>query len=74
MANERKISLELRDAGPVTGRKQLGESKMQRNTAVFDGDAPKLRKPPWIRVRLPSGNAVGELKDRLRARSLVTVC
>ncbi|MEM1412265.1 MAG: lipoyl synthase [Pseudomonadota bacterium] len=74
MNNELKIPLTIRDAGPTTGRKQLGEHKMSRNTAVFDGEAPKLRKPPWIRVRLPSGNAVGELKDRLRARSLVTVC
>lgn len=58
---------------PGTGRKQLGEDKIARNTAQF-ADAPKLRKPPWIRVRLPSGNAVGELKARLRASSLVTVC
>ncbi|MDX1380245.1 MAG: lipoyl synthase, partial [Xanthomonadales bacterium] len=53
--------------GPVPGRKQLGEDKMARNTADFDRDAPTLRKPPWIRVRLPAGNAVQELKSRLRA-------
>ncbi|NIP16758.1 MAG: lipoyl synthase, partial [Xanthomonadales bacterium] len=47
---------------------------MARNTARFDNDAPRLRKPPWIRVRLPSGNAVDKLKRRLRANSLVTVC
>jgi lipoic acid synthetase len=47
---------------------------MARNTARFDADAPRLRKPPWIRVRLPSGNAVAELKARLRDRELVTVC
>jgi lipoic acid synthetase len=46
---------------------------MARNTASFQ-DAPKLRKPPWIRVRLPSGNAVESLKSRLRERELVTVC
>jgi lipoic acid synthetase len=75
MSTERKIPLALREsAGAATGRKQLGEDKMARNTARFDESAPALRKPPWIRVRLPSGNAVGELKDRLRARSLVTVC
>lgn len=60
-------------AGSGPGRKQLGEDKMARNTAQFDS-VPKLRKPPWIRVRLPSGNAVGELKARLRASALVTVC
>jgi lipoic acid synthetase len=54
--------------------KQLGADKLARNTAGFDRDAPVLRKPPWIRVRLPSGNAVEKLKSRLRQSSLVTVC
>jgi lipoic acid synthetase len=77
MTDELKIPLQLATAvspsGPATGQKQLGDAKMARNTAQFD-DAPKLRKPPWIRVRLPTGNAVGELKQRLRSSSLVTVC
>jgi len=54
--------------------RELGADKMARNTAQFDPQAPRLRKPPWIRVRLPSGNAVQELKTRLRQRALVTVC
>ena len=58
----------------VSTGKQLGAEKMARNTAAFDADAPRLRKPPWIRVRLPSGNAVQSLKARLRERELVTVC
>jgi lipoic acid synthetase len=58
----------------VQGGKQLGAEKMARNTAKFDIDAPRLRKPPWIRVRLPAGNAVQSLKSRLRERQLVTVC
>ena len=58
----------------VAGAKELAGDKMARNTAQFDADAPRLRKPPWIRVRLPAGNAVGELKARLRERQLVTVC
>jgi lipoic acid synthetase len=56
------------------GGKELGADKVARNTARFDADAPTLRKPPWIRVRLPAGNAVGELKTRLRDNALVTVC
>jgi lipoic acid synthetase len=56
------------------GSKELGEKKMARNTSNFDANAPVLRKPPWIRVRLPSGNAVAALKSRLRERELVTVC
>jgi len=52
----------------------VGADKMARNTAKFDADSPRLRKPPWIRVRLPAGNAVAELKAKLRGRQLVTVC
>lgn len=58
----------------IAASKELGADKMSRNTASFDSDAPRLRKPPWIRVRLPSGNAVQALKSRLRERELVTVC
>jgi len=58
----------------VSGAKQVGSAKMARNTAQFDADTPRLRKPPWIRVRLPSGNAVADLKAKLRGRQLVTVC
>jgi len=56
------------------GIKQQGADKLARNTAKFDQNAPVLRKPPWIRVRLPVGNAVAELKSRLRDNHLVTVC
>ncbi len=57
----------------VVGEKQLGESKIARSPVQFD-DAPMLRKPSWIRVRIPAGNAVQNLKSRLRENSLVTVC
>ena len=58
----------------VLGAKQLGEDKIARNRAGFDIDAPILRKPNWIRVRIPAGNAVAKLKSKLRANRLVTVC
>jgi lipoic acid synthetase len=64
----------MASAAVIAGEKEQGEAKMARNTARFDSDAPTLRKPPWIRVRLPAGNAVGDLKARLRNRKLVTVC
>lgn len=54
--------------------KQLGNDKIALNRAGFDTSAPTLRKPSWIRVRLPQGNAVAQLKARLRENSLVTVC
>jgi lipoic acid synthetase len=59
----------------VTGEKQLGEDKIARNPVTFDGAGHKApRKPDWIRVRIPAGNAVANLKKRLRSNALVTVC
>ena len=58
----------------VEGEKQIAAAKIARNTAAFDADVPLLRKPSWIRVRLPSNSAVADLKDKLRANRLVTVC
>ncbi len=57
----------------VVGEKQLGSDKIARNRAGFT-DSPTLRKPAWIRVRIPPGNAVALLKSKLRENSLVTVC
>ncbi|MBP6751168.1 MAG: lipoyl synthase [Xanthomonadaceae bacterium] len=55
------------------GAKQLAGDKIARSPVQF-ADAPVLRKPSWIRVRLPSGNAVANLKAKLRENRLVTVC
>ena len=65
---------------PISGatrdamEKQLGSDKIAPNRAGFDTSAPVLRKPGWIRVRLPQGNAMQQLKARLRENGLVTVC
>jgi len=58
---------------PPQAIKELGADKISRNTASFER-VEVLRKPDWIRVRLPLGNAVAKLKSRLRENSLVTVC
>jgi lipoic acid synthetase len=73
VTDQNKIPIRVA-TGKDPGAKELGADKLARNTARFDQDAPVLRKPPWIRVRLPAGNAVSELKSRLRDNSLVTVC
>ena len=57
----------------VEGAKQLGGDKIARSPVKLE-DAPVLRKPSWIRVRIPSGNAVQKLKEKLRENRLVTVC
>ena len=56
------------------GVKQLGGDKIARSPVKFDESAPTLRKPSWIRVRIPAGNAVQKLKSKLRENRLVTVC
>ncbi|MBK8283590.1 MAG: lipoyl synthase [Ahniella sp.] len=70
------IPLNLVDAPSslVAGEKQLAADKIARNPVTFDASKPLLRKPDWIRVRLPSTNAVQELKSKLRQNALVTVC
>jgi lipoic acid synthetase len=58
----------------IAGKKQLGEDKTKRNRAGFDTSVPTLRKPDWIRVRLPVGNTVAKLKKKISNNALVTVC
>jgi len=55
------------------GAKQLAGDKIARSPVEFV-DAPVLRKPSWIRVRIPSNGAVAALKAKLRKNRLVTVC
>jgi lipoic acid synthetase len=55
------------------GAKQVAGDKIARSPVQF-ADAPVLRKPSWIRVRIPSGNSVALLKAKLRENRLVTVC
>ncbi|MBI2396587.1 MAG: lipoyl synthase [Xanthomonadales bacterium] len=74
-AHPKSIPLNLVDApGLVPGSKQLARDKIARNPVTFDAERPLLRKPDWIRVRLPSSNSVQQLKDKLRENALVTVC
>ena len=55
------------------GVRQVAGDKIGRSPVAF-AEAPVLRKPSWIRVRIPSGNAVQALKSKLRSNRLVTVC
>ena len=55
------------------GQRQVAGDKIGRSPVEFV-DAPALRKPSWIRVRIPSNGAVAALKARLRENRLVTVC
>ena len=55
------------------GARQVADQKIARSPVDFV-EAPVLRKPSWILVRIPSGNAVQALKSKLRENRLVTVC
>lgn len=49
--------------------------KMQRHRSVdLWPDDPKLVKPDWLKVRVPQGEKIDQLKDQLREHKLVTVC
>ncbi|MFP5214078.1 MAG: lipoyl synthase, partial [Acidobacteriota bacterium] len=37
-------------------------------------ETTRQRKPPWIRVKLPSGETFGRLRTLMRSKSLHTVC
>jgi lipoyl synthase len=55
--------------------KQRGAAKLARIPihVMTNEDAP-LRKPDWIRIRIPASPAVSELKNILRENRLHTVC
>ncbi len=55
-------------------KKQRALEKLARIPIKIEATIQPLRKPDWIRVRLPSTAAVANLKARLRKAKLVTVC
>jgi lipoic acid synthetase len=58
----------------VAGEKLRGAEKMARIPVKIEPTTSPLRKPDWIRIRLPSGNQVQKLKATLRENHLHTVC
>lgn len=58
----------------VAGEKLRGAEKMARIPVKIEPTTSPLRKPDWIRVRLPAGNKVQQLKQTLRDNKLHTVC
>lgn len=54
--------------------KQRGIDKLSRIPIKIEPTSNPLRKPNWIRVRIPATSAVNDLKKLLRENKLVTVC
>lgn len=54
--------------------KQRGAEKLARIPVKIEPTLNPLRKPDWIRIRIPQTPAVANLKKILRENNLVTVC
>ncbi len=54
--------------------KQRGAEKLSRIPIKIEPTLNPLRKPDWIRIRIPASPAVNDLKKLLRENNLVTVC
>jgi len=54
--------------------KQRGESKLARIPIKIEKTTSPLKKPDWIRIRLPSQDRVEKLKEMFREKRLITVC
>jgi lipoic acid synthetase len=57
-----------------TSNKQRGAEKLSRIPVKIEAATSLLRKPDWIRIRIPNSPAVADLKKVLRDNKLVTVC
>lgn len=57
-----------------TNQKQRGAEKLARIPVKIEPSKDMLRKPDWIRVRIPASPNVANLKKILRENNLVTVC
>ncbi len=63
-----------RDQRPGVGEKQRAAAKVARLPVKIAATQDPLRKPPWIRVRLLDSARIEQLRKRLRASKLHTVC
>lgn len=59
-----------------TTKKERAAEKLARIPIKIEETDLSKRKPlpPWIRVRIPTGNKISELKNLLRGKRMVTVC
>jgi len=55
-------------------KKALGAEKLARIPVKIAPTVNPLKKPDWIRIRLPSNSKAMEMKQLLRKQQLVTVC
>ena len=58
----------------VEGEKHRGADKVRRIPVKVIPSEAVVRKPDWIRVRIPASSEVGRIKNILRTRKLASVC
>jgi lipoic acid synthetase len=56
------------------GRKLRGADKLRAIPVRVEAPPERRPKPPWIRVRLPAGGEIEQVKSLLRENRLHTVC
>jgi len=63
-----------RRAKPVPGEKIRGEEKLARIPIKVQKPAERLKKPAWMKIKLPTESESERVKDLLRKAKLHTVC
>ncbi|GJL82680.1 MAG: lipoyl synthase [marine bacterium B5-7] len=58
----------------VPGQKLRGEEKLARIPIKVEKPKVKLKKPPWMKIKLPSESESSRVKALLRGAKLHTVC
>ncbi len=72
--NNQTVNINKKNHKVVTGEKLKGAEKLARIPIKVQQPAQQLRKPNWIRAKLPSNVNVKKLKTILRQQKLHTVC
>ncbi len=54
--------------------KQKGQDKMARIPIKIDVTTKPLKKPDWIRVKIPATTAISKMKKQFKEKRLFTVC
>lgn len=68
--------MSLKAPANEASKKQRAADKLSRIPIKIEPTdlSKRLPLPPWIRVKLPTGNQINELKNLLRDNRMVTVC
>ncbi len=68
------LSNTIRRSKPISGEKLRGERKVERIPIKVIPTETLLKKPDWIRVKIPANGEVTRIKNLLREQKLHTVC